>query len=41
MTIICKNAEDFKVAPKFADYEQTRATFEWPAAQDPCAIGRV
>ncbi|BBZ17915.1 acetate--CoA ligase [Mycolicibacterium gadium] len=37
MTIIRKTAEDWKVAPNFADYEQTRATFDWSMVSDPCA----
>ncbi|MDG5481607.1 acetate--CoA ligase [Mycolicibacterium gadium] len=37
MTIIRKAAEDWKVAPNFADYEQTRATFDWSMVPDPCA----
>ncbi|WP_333891593.1 acetate--CoA ligase [Mycolicibacterium gadium] len=37
MTIIRKAAEDWKVAPNFADYEQTRAAFDWSTVPDPCA----
>ncbi|ORB63888.1 acetate--CoA ligase [Mycolicibacterium tusciae] len=37
MTIIRKAAEDWKVAPNFADYAQTRATFDWSMVPDPCA----
>ncbi|HEX9834649.1 MAG TPA: acetate--CoA ligase [Mycobacterium sp.] len=37
MTTIRKTAEDWKVAPNFTDYEQTRATFDWSMAPDPCA----
>ncbi|MGZ5378404.1 MAG: acetate--CoA ligase [Mycobacterium sp.] len=37
MTIIRKTAEDWKVEPNFADYEQTRATLDWSTAPDPCA----
>ncbi|MBY0286263.1 MAG: acetate--CoA ligase [Mycobacteriaceae bacterium] len=37
MTIIRKAAEDWKVAPNFADYEQTRATFDWSMVPDLCA----
>jgi len=37
VTTIRKTAEDWKVAPNFTDYEQTRATFDWSMAPDPCA----
>jgi acetyl-CoA synthetase len=37
VTIIRKAAEDWKVAPNFADYAQTRATFDWSMVPDPCA----
>ena len=37
MTIIHKTADDWKVAPNFADYEQTRATFDWSMVPDLCA----
>jgi acetyl-CoA synthetase len=37
VTIIRKAAEDWKVAPNFADYEQTRAAFDWSTVPDPCA----
>ena len=37
MTIIRKTAEDWRVAPNFAEYEQTRASFDWSTVPDPCA----
>jgi acetyl-CoA synthetase len=37
VTIIRKSAEDWKVEPNFADYERTRATFDWSMVPDPCA----
>jgi len=36
MTVIHKTANDWRVDPNLTDYEQTRATFDWSTAPDPC-----
>src|SRR5262245_61941687 len=35
MTVIHKTAEDWRVAPNFVAYEQTRAAFKWSMAPNP------
>ncbi|HTI76319.1 MAG TPA: acetate--CoA ligase [Mycobacterium sp.] len=36
MTVIHKTANDWRVDPNLTNYEQTRATFDWSTAPDPC-----
>ncbi|WP_101949630.1 acetate--CoA ligase [Mycobacterium sp. 3519A] len=36
MTVIYKTADDWRIAPNLIDYEQTRATFDWSTAPNPC-----
>ena len=37
MTLIRKTATDYRVAPNFTDYDETRSSFDWSSAPNPCA----